>query len=173
MNIMPHSAPDIDDFDEELKSKSELKREMLQMQDFAFELIKMSKHQRGRLPLTDELLAAMVLADKIKGKHEALRRHVRYVAKVLSEMDLTDIQQAMDVMANKHQQETSKFNLLEQTRDDLIEQGNDKVEEVLAEHPAMERQKLRQLVRMAAKEKAAEKVGKHYRNLFSYLKEFS
>lgn len=170
---MPQSAPDIDEFDEELKSKSELKREMLQLQDFAFELIKMSKHQRSRLPLTDELIECMVLADKIKGKHEALRRHVRYVAKVLSEMDLTDIQQAMDVMANKHQQETARFNTLEQTRDELIEQGNDKIEQVLAEHPTLERQKLRQLVRLAAKEKAAEKLGKHYRNLFSYLKDAS
>ena len=37
----------------------------------------------------------------------------------------------------------------------------------------MERQKLRQLVRQAAKEKKAEKVGKHYKILFAYLKEFS
>jgi ribosome-associated protein len=37
----------------------------------------------------------------------------------------------------------------------------------------MERQKLKQLVRLAAKEKKAEKVGKHYKNLFTYLKENS
>ena len=37
----------------------------------------------------------------------------------------------------------------------------------------MERQKLKQLVRNAAKEKKAEKLGKHYRNLFTYLKEYS
>lgn len=168
---MPHSAPDIDDFDEDLKSKSEIKREMLQLQDFAFELFKMSKHQRGRLPLTDELKDAMVLADKITNKHEALRRHVRYVAKVLSEMDLAPIKQAMDVMANKHQQETAKFIYLEELRDLLIEEGNPKVEELLAQHETLERQKLRQLVRHANKEKKAEKTGKHYRDLFNYLKE--
>ena len=161
----------IDEFDEEFKSKTEIKKEMHALQDFAFTLVKMSKHQRAKLPLTEELLDAMVLADKIQGKHEALRRHVRFIAKVLQETDMKPIQQAMDVMANKHQQETAKFHHLEQLRDALIDEGNAKIEAVLSEHESLERQKLRQLVRMAAKEKASEKTGKHYRQLFSYLKE--
>ncbi len=168
---MPHSANDIDDFDEDLKSKSEVKREMLRLQDYAYKLIKMSKHQRSRLPLTDELKENLVLADKILNKHEALRRHVRYVAKVLSETDLEPINQALDVMANKHQQETAKFVYLEALRDELIDQGNEKIESLLSDTPTLERQKLRQLVRQASKEKAAEKLGKYYRDLFSYLKE--
>jgi len=168
---MPHSANDIDDLDEELKSKSEIKREMHQLQDFAQKLIEMSKHQRSRLPLSDELKADMILADKIKNKNEALRRHIRHVAKVLSEMDLGPINHAIEVMANKHQQETAKFVRLESIRDELIDNGNESIESLLANHQTMERQKLRQLVRQAAKEKKAEKVGKYYRDLFAYLKE--
>ena len=168
---MHHSSHDIDELDEDLKSKSEIKREMHQLQDFALKLVKMSKHQRSRLPLTEELKAAMVLADKILNKHEALSRHIRYIAKVLSETDLAPIHQAIDVMANKHQQETAKFVRLEQLRDELIEQGANDIEELLGQYPGLERQKLRQLVRHAAKEKSAEKTGKHYKNLFSYLKE--
>ena len=170
---MPHSANDIDELDEELKSKSEIKREMHQLQDFAQQLVEMSKHQRSRLPLSDDLKDAMIVADKIKGKHEALRRHIRHIAKILLETDLEPIHQAIDVMANKHQQETAKFIRLEQLRDDLIEQGNDVIEAALAEHEQLERQKLRQLVRHAAKEKKAEKLGKHFKNLFDYLKENS
>ena len=154
---MPHSANDIDDLDEELKSKTEIKREMHQLQAFAQQLVEMSKHQRGRLPLSDELKETMVVADKIKNKHEALKRHIRYIGKVLQETDLAPIRQAMDVMANKHQQETAKFVRLEKLRDDLLEQGNDKVEALLSEYPQLERQKLRQLVRNALKEKKAEK----------------
>lgn len=168
---MPHSANDIDEIEEDLKSKSEIKREMLELQDFAVKLIKMSKHQRSRLPLTEALLQAMILADKIQNKHEALRRHVKYIARVLAEMDLSPINQAIDVMANKHQQETAKFVFLEELRDQLIDIGNDKVEETLSQNDSMERQKLRQLVRQAAKEKKTEKLGKSYRDLFSYLKE--
>jgi len=157
--------------EEELKSKSEIKREMHQLQDFAERLIGMSKHQRSRLPLSDDLKDAMVLADKITNKHEALRRHIRHTAKILLETDLQPIHQAIEVMANKHQQETAKFVRLEALRDDLITQGNNAVEALIGEFPNIERQKLKQLIRNAAKEKKTEKLGKHYKNLFTYLKE--
>ncbi|PCI56415.1 MAG: hypothetical protein COB45_05270 [Gammaproteobacteria bacterium] len=170
---MPQSANDIDEFEEELKSKTEIKKEMHQLQDFGQKLVEMSKHQRSRLPLSEELKYAMIVADKIRNKNEALRRHIRHIAKILLETDLAPIYQAIDVMANKHQQETAKFLRLEGLRDELIEQGNDAVEALLAEFTKMERQKLKQLVRHAAKEKKAEKIGKHYRNLFTYLKENS
>lgn len=167
---MPDSANDIDELDEELKSKSEVKREMIQLQIFGQSLIDLSKHQRSKIPFTEEIKDALILADKIKNKHEALRRHVRHLARILSESDLEPIKHALDVMANKHQQETAKFVKLEKMRDDAIEQGNDFVEALLTEHESMERQKLRQLVRQAAKEKKIEKLGKYYKELFDYLK---
>jgi ribosome-associated protein len=169
---MHQSSDDIDEFDEELKSKSEIKREMYKLQDFAQSLIKMSKHQRSKLPLTEDLQDALILADKIHNKHEALRRHIRQMAKILQEADLDPIHQALDVMNNKHQQETAKFVRLEQIRDDLIEQGSNSIEALLTQYDGqLERQKLRQLVRQAAKEVKAEKTGKHFRDLFAYLKQ--
>lgn len=174
---MPQSANDIDDLTpemaEELKSKTEIKKEMHQLQDFAQSLVEMSKHQRSLIPLTDDLKDAMVVADKIRNKHEALRRHIRHIAKILVETDLAPIHQAIDVMANKHQQSTAKFERLENLREQLVEQGNDAVEALLLEFEQMDRQKLKQLVRNAAKEKKAEKLGKHYKNLFIYLKDNS
>ena len=47
---MPQSANDIDDLTpeiDELKSKTEIKKEMHQLQDFAQSLVEMSKHQRS------------------------------------------------------------------------------------------------------------------------------
>ena len=173
--IMPQSDIDIDDLTpemaEELKSKTEIKKEMHQLQDFAQSLVEMSKHQRSLIPLSDDLKDAMIVADKIRNKHEALRRHIRHIAKILLETDLEPIHQAIDVMANKHQQATAKFTRLELLRDELIAKGNTAVENLLAEFEQMDRQKLKQLVRHATKEKKAEKLGKHYRNLFDYLKE--
>ncbi len=167
---MPHSANDIDELDEDLKSKSEIKREMHQLQDFGQELVEMSKHQRSRLPLSEELQYAMVVADKIKNKHEALRRHIRHIAKILHETDLAPIHHALEVMANKHQQETAKHVRLEKIRDDIIENGDDVIETLLAEFESLERQKLRQLARHAKKEKKAEKSEKYKKELFAYLK---
>ena len=110
---MPDSSNDIDELDEELKSKSEVKREMIQLQIFGQKLIDLSKHQRSKIPFTEEIKDALILADKINNKHEALRRHVRHLARMLSETDLEPIKHALDVMANKHQQETAKFIKLE------------------------------------------------------------
>ncbi|WP_286233588.1 ribosome biogenesis factor YjgA [Thalassotalea sediminis] len=169
---MPQYEHDIDEFDEDYKSKTEIKREMHAMQDFAMKLVKLSKAQRAKVPFTEELLESLTLADKIKNKPEALRRHVRFMSKVLLETDLTDINQALDIMANKHQQDTSRHLRLEQLRDELIAQGNDKIEEMLQNCPQMERQKLRQLVRQASKEINAEKPGKSHRDLFNYIKEY-
>jgi ribosome-associated protein len=168
---MPDSANDIDDLDEELKSKSEIKREMIQLQAFGQMLINLSKHQRSKIPFTDDIKDALLLADKIKNKHEALRRHVRHLAKILSESDLEPINHALDVMANKHQQETAKFIKLEKIRNDIIEQGSPLIEKLLSEFDSMDRQKLRQLVRQAGKEVKTEKLGKYYKELFDYLKE--
>lgn len=161
-----------DDNEEELKSKSEIKREMFQLQDFAQKLVAMSKHQRSRLPLSEDLQYAMTLADKIANKHEALRRHIRHIAKILLETDLAPINQALDVMANKHQQESSKHIYLEQVRNELIAQGNESIETLLSKYDQMERQKLRQLVRQASKEHLAEKPAKYTRELFQYLKTY-
>lgn len=168
---MHDSAHDIDEFDEELKSKSEIKREMHELQDYGRRLVGLSKHQRSKLPLTEDIKDALVLADKIKNKHEAFKRHIQYIGKVLRETDLEPINHALDIMANKHQQESMKFVYFETLRDELIDQGSDKIEALLAEHELLERQKLRQLVRQASKEKAAEKTGKSYRDLFTYLRE--
>lgn len=165
---MPESAHE---FDEEFKSKTEIKREMLELQEFAMSLVKLSKHQRSKVPFSEELKESLMLADKIKDKPEALRRHVRFMAKVLLETDLAPIKQALDVMANKHQQESTKHVKLENLRDRLIEGDNNTVELTLSEHTSLERQKLRQLIRLAAKEKKAEKPAKHCQQLFSYLKE--
>ena len=168
---MPEYEHDIDEFDEDYKSKSEIKREMHALQDFAYDLVKLSKVQRAKVPFTEELLEALALADKIKNKPEALRRHVRFMSKLLLETDLSPIHQAMDVMANKHQQETAKFHHLEETRDRLITEGSSEIEVLLSQHPSMERQKLRQLVRQATKEVQSDKKGKYYRELFAYIKE--
>lgn len=170
---MPHKEHDIDEFDEDYKSKTEIKREMHELQDFAMRLVKLSKAQRARVPFTEELLENLAVADKIKNKPDALRRHSRFMSKVLLETDLAPINQALDIMADKHQQNTAIFLQLEQLRDSVIAEGSPRIEALLVQHPSMERQKLRQLARQAAKEVKAEKTGKYYQELFAYLKAHS
>ena len=155
--------------EEDFISKSQVKKEMLDLQALGRKIVAMPKSQRAKLPLDDEMRDALVLADKIKNKHEAAKRHMQYIGKVLREADLDGINEALDFIANKHQQETLQFLHLETLRDNLISGSDPEV--VLNDCPTMERQKLRQLIRQAAKEVKAEKKGRGYRDLFQYIKE--
>ncbi|PWS54498.1 ribosome biogenesis factor YjgA [Pseudoalteromonas sp. meg-B1] len=153
-------------------SKSELKREAQEFHQLGSEIAKMGKKQRERLPLNDDLKEAMVVADKISNKSDAYRRHLNYIAKTLRIVEnIEEIKAIIDVMLNKNNQAEVMIKKIEQLRSDLIEQGDDLINETIEQYPALERQKMRQLVRNAAKEVKAEKPARGYKELFQYLKD--
>ncbi|NMP30148.1 DUF615 domain-containing protein [Thalassotalea sp. M1531] len=168
---MHHLDNDIDEFDEDYKSKTDIKREMHEMQEFALEIIRLPKVKRNKLPLSEALQDSMVLADKILNRPDALRRHSRFIAKQLMEENAAEIRTTIDALANKHQQQTKLLEKFELLREELIDGSNDDIEALLDKCPAMERQKLRQLVRQARKEKSSEKLAKGYRELLAYIKQ--
>ena len=153
-------------------SKSELKRDAQQYQQLAIDLAAMSNKQRDKLPLSDDLVEAMVVADKIRAKSEAYRRHINYISKTLRLTDnVADIEAAIELMLNKNNQADVLLNKIESTRTELINNGDSLINELLEQYASLERQKLRQLVRQAAKEAKSEKPAKGYKDLFQYLKE--
>ncbi|WP_404341311.1 ribosome biogenesis factor YjgA [Pseudoalteromonas mariniglutinosa] len=153
-------------------SKSELKREAQEFHQLGADIAKMGKKQRDRLPLNDDLKEAMVVADKISDKSDAYRRNLNYIAKTLrSTENVAEIQAMIDIMLNKNNQAEVMIKKIEQLRSDLISQGDDLINATIEEYPALERQKMRQLVRNAAKEVKAEKPAKGYKELFQYLKD--
>ena len=153
-------------------SKSELKREAQEFHQLGSEIAKMGKKQRERLPLNDDLKEAMVVADKISNKSDAYRRHLNYIAKTLRTVEnIEEIKAIIDVMLNKNNQAEVMIKKIEQLRSDLIEQGDDLINETIEQYTALERQKMRQLVRNAAKEVKAEKPARGYKELFQYLKD--
>jgi ribosome-associated protein len=151
-------------------SKSQIKRDAEALKLIGRELVELNKKQLAQIPASESLFHAISVAHKISGKHEALRRQIQYIGKVLRTEDIEVIQTALDKLNNKHQQLTHATQKLELLRDQLIELGHNKVEELLAEYPQLDRQKLRQLVRQANKEKKLEKPAKAAKDLFVYLK---
>ena len=168
---MVRKAESQEEIEIEYVSKMEMKREMHMLQDFAAEICHLGKKQRTQLPVSDEFLEALIVADKIKTKPDAFKRHMRHMAKILLELDVDAIRSKIDFLTNKHQQQDKKNQAFEELRGTLITNGNDEIETLLAQHQGLERQKLRQLVRQAKKEHAAEKPGKSSKALLQYLKE--
>ena len=158
--------------DENYISKTDLKKEARDLQEFAKQLIKLNKKQRSELSASDELQEAFLLADKIAKKPDALRRHTQFMAKVLRD------EEHLEKLKLEHEQFTTpaKSNdklakKFEDMRTQLIENGDPAINELIELNPSLERQKLRQLVRQAKKELSKEKPGKSYKELFQYLKD--
>ncbi|PJE88203.1 ribosome biogenesis factor YjgA [Yersinia mollaretii] len=164
---------DKNDDDDEIiwVSKSEIKRDAEALKDLGTELMELGKNALEKIPLDEDLLAAIELAQKIK--KEGGRRQIQLIGKMLRARDVEPIQTALDKLKNRHNQQISLFHKLETLRDRLVEEGDDAIPTVLDLYPEADRQQLRSLVRNAQKEKAANKPPKSFRQIFQYLRELA
>lgn len=152
-------------------SKSEIKRDAEALKDTGAEMVDLGKNALDRIPLDEDLRAAIELAQKIK--KEGRRRQLQLIGKMLRARDIEPIQTALDKLKNRHNQQVSLFHKLEALRDTLVEEGDDVIPSITDLYPAADRQQLRSLVRNAQKEKAANKPPKAYRQIFQYLRELA
>ncbi len=152
-------------------SKSQIKRDMLALQELGERLMGMRPEQWAQFPLGTRLLEALEESRRIRG-HSALRRHVRRLGKLISEEDPEAIREVMERLDSAHQGETRRLHLLERWRDRLIAEGDEALAELLIDYPDVDRQQIRQLVRDARKEAERGKPPAASRKLFKMLREF-
>lgn len=157
--------------DEEVEylSKTEIKAQALEAQKLGVSLIDLGQAELAKVPMDSELLDAIMLARRIRQKKEGYRRHLQFIGKLMRTRDLVPIEQALLNIKSTHKKKNSEFHKVELLRDEMITQGNEKIEAVLEQHPSLDRQKLRQLVRQANKQKSENKPPKASRDLFKYL----
>ncbi|BBG30875.1 ribosome biogenesis factor YjgA [Zymobacter palmae] len=153
-------------------SKSELKRQMEHLQKLGRQIIELSPEIRARLPLSDDMLAAVEEMGRIRA-NEARRRHMQYVGRVMRSEDIAGIEAAFLAMEQEEDLRNREFHLLEQTRDRLIAEGDDFAGEIMAQYPDIDRQLLRQLIRNARRERDAGKPPASARKLFRLLRDVS
>ena len=151
-------------------SKSQIKRELLELQKLGERLLEMTPSQRAPFPLSSEMQAALAEGDRIKS-HNARRRHVRRLGKLLRDENLDAIHALFERIDQRHLDEKRRFHELERWRERLIEEGDAALEELLTQAPDLDRQMLRQLQRTAQKEAQQGKPPTAARKLFRYLRE--
>ncbi|MDF7671459.1 ribosome biogenesis factor YjgA [Orbaceae bacterium ESL0721] len=159
------------DEDEEIiyVSKSEIKRDAEALKKVGVELVNLSKNELEKIPLDDDLLYSIELAQKIK--KEGYRRQIQYIGKLLRSRDIDPITQALDKLKNRHNQQSAIYHKLEKLRDELIETGD--AETIMALYPNADRQQLRTLARLAKKERDANRPVKTAKQIYHYLRELS
>ncbi|MFI3247470.1 MAG: ribosome biogenesis factor YjgA [Ferrimonas sp.] len=160
------------DFEDDWISKSQLKREAEYHQKLGEELLELNPGQLAKVPLDDDLLVALQLAHKIRNKHEAYRRQRQYIGKLMRNRDPEPIEAALNVFRNESALANQRFHQLEVLRDQLLTGSNDALQHALNEHPQLNAdvQRMRQLIRQAIKEQAANKPPKAARELFKLLR---
>ncbi|MFS2221251.1 ribosome biogenesis factor YjgA [Pantoea sp. B65] len=152
-------------------SKSEIKRDAEELKRLGAEMVELGKNSLDKIPLDDDLRAAIDLAQKIK--KEGRRRQLQLIGKMLRSRDEEPIRLALDKLKNRHNQQVALFHKLEMLRDRLVEEGDEAVPDVLNLYPHADRQQLRSMIRNAQKEKAANKPPKSSRQIFQYLRELA
>lgn len=152
-------------------SKSEMKRDMDELQKLGEELVELKPSVLAKFPISEDLLEA--IKDAQRFKNEARRRQLQYIGKVMRQEDPEPIQAALDKLRNKHSQNTAVLHKLETLRDRVIAEGDSAIDEVMELYPAADRQRLRQLARTATKEKQNNKPPKAFREIFQVLKQLN
>ncbi|MFC4259558.1 ribosome biogenesis factor YjgA [Marinobacter lacisalsi] len=159
------------DDDELIKSKSQLKREMHALQELGKRMMDLSDEQLASLPISETLKAAIVESRRIR-QHEARRRHLQYVGKVIrNEADPDGLRRSVEAFDAGSEEHTRRHHLAERWRDRLIAEGNTAVAGFVEQCPATDVQHLRNLLRNAQKDvKSGNNTG-HSKKLFRYLRE--
>lgn len=160
---------DIDD--QERPSKTALKREMEALQKLGSRLVGLSNADLARVPINDpDLEEAIATARRIKSR-EGLRRQMQYIGKLMRRIDASGIEAALLEQEQGQKALARRFHELEGLRDDMLAAGVKGVDAALQRFPNADRQRLRQFLMQAGKEKAANKPPAAARKLFRYLRE--
>ena len=158
----------------ERPSKSELKRQMSELQKLGEELVAAPRDRVKRVPMPENVRDAILMCQTITN-HEGRRRQTQYVGKMmrtLDEEEVAAIQRTIDSWKGMSKADTAALHALERRREKLL--ADDKALTVLlAEHAELDGQHLRTLIRNARKEQADNKPPKAYREIFQILKDLT
>ena len=161
---------DMESTDEVVKSKSQRKRDMHALQSLGEQLVKLSKEQFEKINLPEDLHDAVLEARNIR-QHGAHKRQLQYIGKLMRSIDPEPIQEQIDTLKGQSTQAAHSLHTIERWRDQLLDTGDHALEKLVEQHPRVDRQYIRQLLRNAHKEIKANKPPKSTRALFRYLRD--
>lgn len=150
-------------------SKSQRKRDMTALQSLGTRLTRLNAEQLRRLPLPERLLEAIETAQRITA-HEAKRRQLQYVGKLMRQVEAEPIERALEDLVGDSRAAVALMHHCERWRDRLLA-DDDALTALLNEHPTVDVQALRALIRAARRERDQQQPPKHARELYRWLHE--
>lgn len=169
---MTEYEDDLDDAMEDLPegpSKSQVKRDRHALQALAERMAGMPRHELERLNLSEATWAAIDETPRIKDLR-ARKRHWKRIANLLEREDMHAVHALVDEADAREREETARHHALERWRERMIAEGDAAVTEFIDGCPSVDRQQLRNLVRMAKKDTERGKPDAP-RKLFRFLRD--
>ena len=156
---------------QEIVSKTQRKREMLELQALGTALVDLSEAQLQEFPLEPALREAVMEAKRIKA-HEGRRRQMQYIGRLMRDVDPEPIRERLAALEGHSAQSAAHHRRLEAWRVRLLA-DDDALTAFIAEHPGADAQALRTLIRNSRKEAKEGKPPRSYRELFRLIKKCS
>lgn len=149
----------------EREAKGEKKRRALQLERLGESLIRLKPGHLVRVPLPDDLRAAVVEAQRILAKKAfgGYRRQVQLIGKIMRTVDAEPIAKALDALKLEGTLASEAFQRAERWRTRLLDESGRAADDAIAQLATeivdatrLDRTALRQIVRAAQKERAAQ-----------------
>lgn len=156
--------------EDEGPSKSQLKKDMLALQDIGVALTKLSPEKLASIPMSEKLRDAILETSNIK-KHGAIRRHMQYIGKLMRSDDNEAIVAAYTNMQQNERISARKVKQVEEWRDVLIQGEKEKLDSFLEHYPDTDRQQLNQLIRNCQREINQQKNMGYAKKLFRFVRD--
>jgi len=151
-------------------SKSQRKRDALELKSLAAQLIGLSKARLAVVPLDDSVREAVEEARQIRS-HVARKRQLQFIAKLLRRTDATEIFETIDSFNNEARQLTARQHRSEAWRDFLLDSGDAALGQLLEKRHDADAQSIRQQLRNAQREAERGKPPASSRALFRLLRD--
>ncbi len=156
---------------DEIVSKTRRKREMLERQALGVALVELPESQLLEMSLEERLREAVIEARCITS-HEARRRQMQYIGRLMREIDPAPIRARLEALSSGSAQSAARHRRLEAWRERLL--ADDAALTAFAtEHPSADFQALRVLIRNSRKQLAQGNRARAYRELFQLIKQCS
>jgi ribosome-associated protein len=152
--------------EDSIKSKTQLKKEADDIQQFGIEISNLPNHKIKELSLSDEIIDAIIFYKEIK-KNSAKRRQAQFLGKLLRDFDLSNVTQEMDTLKALSRLQVKFEHEAELWRDKLINDQSALNEYINEFQPDLTN--LNQTINAARKEFQSNKKSKNYRNLYRII----
>ena len=149
-------------------SKTRRKQEMHELQALGAALVELPEARLRGLELDERLRQAVLEAKRISS-HEARRRQLQYIGRLMREVDPAPIRARLEALEGTSAEATARHKRLEQLRSRLLA-DDAALTDVVGAHPGADAQALRTLIRNARREQKEGRPPRAYRELFRALK---